>query len=307
MQAIHTPLIIYIPGLLPKPEAAAHKDALYRCLLEGVRRADPNVADDIRASDHSFDIVSWTFDFYREHRDIALDAASIDAVIKQQRASDEDIREATSLLRRLTGWSYRLGDLLPFLIPHFATEKMELHIRDLMRYTRNQNGIADHAREMLKMPLRAAWESQRPTLLLAHSMGSVIAYDSLWEMTHKDEDRLDIDLLLTLGSPLGQNYLQKRIRGHADSGVSRYPSNIRNWINLAAIGDMTALDPVLKNDFAEMPELGLIESIDDRPLFNFFRFDGQLNVHTEYGYLVNDVTGSIIADWWRATTLPLPA
>jgi len=307
MQAIHTPLIIYIPGLLPKPEPEVHKDALYRCMLEGVRRVDPGVAEKIRASEHSFDIVSWTFDFYREHRDIALDMAAIDAVIEQQMASDDDIREAAAFLRRITRWLYRLGDLLPFLIPHLATEKMELHIRDLLRYTHNKNGIADHVREMLKMPLRAAWESGRPILLLAHSMGSVIAYDSLWEMTHGDKDALEIDLLLTLGSPLGQSYLQKRIMGHGDQGVQRYPNNIRKWINLAAVGDMTALDRELINDFEEMLGLDLIESIDDQALFNCFRLDGQLNVHAEYGYLVNNVTGRAIADWWKTTTSPSQA
>lgn len=304
MQAFHTPLIIYIPGLLPKPTAAAHKDALFRCLIEGVRRADPSVAESIRETEHSFDIISWTFDFYREHRDITLDSASINAVIRQQTASDKDIREARSLFRRITSWLYRLGDFLPLLIPHLATEKMEVHIRDLLRYTQNKDGIADHAREMLKQALRAAWASNRPILLLAHSMGSVIAYDSLWEMTHHDRDKHKLDLLLTMGSPLGQNYLQKRIKGCGNSGVERYPNTIKRWINLAAIGDLTALDPVLKNDFREMLDLGLIDSIDDHVVLNFFRLNGQLNVHAEYGYLVNEVTGRAVADWWKATTPP---
>ena len=300
MQAVHTPLILYIPGLLPKQEAAVHKDALERCLLEGVRRADVSVAESIAASDHSFDIVSWTFDFYREHRNFELDRAAIDAVIEQQIASENDIREATSFLRRITPWLYRLGDMLPFLIPHLATERMELHIRDLLRYVHNSNGIADHVREMLKMPLRAAWESKRPILLLAHSMGSVIAYDSLWEMTHNEKDDLEVDLFLTMGSPLGQNYLRKRIMGHDIDGPARYPNNIRRWTNLSAIGDMTALDRELKSDFGEMIELGLVDSIDDRSLLNFFRLGGNLNVHAEYGYLVNASTGKIVVDWWRS-------
>ena len=300
MQAINTPLILFVPGLLPKPEPALHKDALERCLLEGVRRADSSVAESIRASDHSFDIVSWTYDFYREHRDFELDRAAIDAAIEQQIASENDIREATAFLRRITRWLYRLRDMLPFLIPHLATERMELHIRDLLRYVHNSNGIADHVREMLKMPLRAAWESKRPILLLAHSMGSVIAYDSLWEMTHNDKDDLKVDLFLTMGSPLGQNYLKKRIMGNNTTGPARYPDNIRHWINLSAIGDMTALDRELKADFGEMLEFGLVDSIDDRSLLNFFRLDGNLNVHAEYGYLVNASTGKVIVDWWQS-------
>ena len=67
---------------------------------------------------------------------------------------------------------------------------------------------------------------------------------------------------------------------------------------------MTAIDPKLGNDFGEMLTLGLVETIDDRSLFNFFRLDGKLNVHAEYGYLVNSVIGRIVADWWQATRRP---
>ncbi len=299
MQPVKTPLILYIPGLLPKPEADVHRAALFRCLIEGVRRAEPDIAELISAKSHSFDLVSWTYDFYLEHRDIALDAAGVDAVIEQQQASEADILEASSTIRKVTVWLYRLGDLLPFLIPHLASEKMEVHIRDLRRYVRNRNGIAEHTREMFKVPIRAACESGRPILLVAHSMGSVIAYDSLWEMAHGARDHARVDRLLTIGSPLGQNYLQKRIFGHEQTGKARYPDNIRRWTNLAAVGELTAIDRVLRNDFEEMLELGLVESIEDLDVFNFFRLDGQLNVHAEYGYLANETTGRVIADWWQ--------
>jgi hypothetical protein len=301
---MNTPLILYVPGLLPKPEAGVHRQALRRCLLAGLQRHDAGVAEEIAAAERSFDLVSWTYDFYREHRDFALDTEAIDDLLARSDASEQDIVEASSPGKRLMRWLYRVGNLFPFLIPHLADERIELHLRDLMRYVRNSNGIAAHTREMLKMPLRAAWEAGRPVLLAAHSMGSVIAYDALWEMSHNERDELRVDLLLTMGSPLGQNYLQRRILGHERSGPGRYPDNIRRWLNLSAVGDMTAVDPYLKSDFGEMLELGLIESIEDIEIFNFFRHDGELNVHAEYGYLVNKVTAAAVANWWR---LQLPA
>ena len=142
MEAIHTPLILFIPGLLPKPEPALHKDALYRCLVEGVRRADPAVADAIRSTGHSFDLVAWTFDFYGEHRDIELDHDAIEAVIVQQKASRQDIREVSSWSRRVMIWLYRLGDVLPFLIRPLASEKMELHLHRRSRARNAESGIA---------------------------------------------------------------------------------------------------------------------------------------------------------------------
>ena len=119
-------------------------------------------------------------------------------------------------------------------------------------------------------------------------------------LPHDGRDDAEVSLLLTTGSPLGQAYLQRQIFGHGQTGVDRYPTNIRRWINLAAVGDMTAIDPVLKNDFNEMIELGLLEDIEDIEVFNHFRLDGELNVHAEYGYLINEVTAGIVADWWRA-------
>jgi hypothetical protein len=300
------PIIIYIPGLLAKPEAGLHRDALFRCLLAGLRRTDAAVADAIEATPGAFEVVSWTYDFYRENRDIELDRAAIEAVIEKSTANSRDIAEASSWSRRLTRWIYTIGDMLPFLIPHLASERMEVHLRDLKRYERNQNGIADDIRSMLKVPLLAAAGGEHPVLLIAHSMGSVIAYDSLWELSHSHGNPLTIDLLLTMGSPLGQRFIRRRINGHDESGKDRYPGNIRYWKNLTAVGDLTALDAKLADDFAEMVELGLVGGIDDEDVLNHFRLNGVLNVHAEYGYLANKKTALTIAKWWRGHNSDLP-
>jgi len=297
---IEPPLILYVPGLLPKPEPRSHRDALFRCLIAGIRRYDEKIALDIAANLHCFDVVSWTYDFYRTHRDIAIDQSAIEAVIQQEQASLQDVAEASSWRRRVARWMFSLADVMPFLIRHVANEKMELHLRDLRRYLLNQNEIAEHTRQMLKMPLRAAIEAKRPILLIAHSMGSVIAWDSLWQMTHDERDRVTVDVLLTMGSPLGQRFLQRRLQGYKESGEKRYPAGIRRWINLSAVGDLTAVDPDLADDYAIMVQHGHVESIEDHVLHNYFRLDGDLNVHAEYGYLANSVTARIISDWWSS-------
>ena len=296
----HTlPLIIYIPGLLPKPEPEKHRQALLRCLLTGLRRVDVEVAEAIEMNESVFELVSWTYDFYHEYRDISIDTDAIAAVIEQHGPGAADIAEATSWRRRLTRWVYTLGDLMPFLIPHVASERMEVHLRDLLRYLGDANGVATHARGLLKTPLQAAALAHRPVLLLAHSMGSVIAYDGLWELSHDARDRARVDLLVTMGSPLGQRYMQRRLKGANKSGYGRYPANIRRWKNLAAVGDLTALDREMANDFTEMLELGLLEGIEDEAILNYYRLNGELNVHAEYGYLVNEHTARTIVSWWR--------
>ncbi len=292
------PLILFIPGLRPKPPPEIHRRELLRCLLEGIERTDPATARAIRAQGRAFDIVGWTFDFYGEHRDIEPDLAGIERVLRQHGPTPADKAEAGSLKHRLVRWLYRAADRLPFLVPQVADEKLQLHLRDLRRYVSNDDDIADATRRLLKVPLRAAHKSGRPTLLIAHSMGSVIAWDALWQLSRQSGEDLEVDLI-TLGSPLGQRHIQRRLKGSEESGERRYPDNIRFWINIAAYGEMTAIDMSIADDFAEMLRLGLVERIEDVAVYNWFRLNGELNVHSEYGYLVNDVTATHLLEWWR--------
>jgi hypothetical protein len=293
------PIIVYVPGLKPKPPADLHQRELVRCLGEGIRRIDADLASDIESAFH---LVSWTYDFYGEHRDINLDLADIQTILSKDRASEEDIEVVTSLKRRFARWMFGMADHLPFLIPHFATEEVEIHLRDFNKYLRNDHGASEGARQKVKTALTDAVEAGRPILLFGHSMGSVIAYESLWQLSRELKSDLTVDLFLTTGSPLGQSIVQRHLMGSHQQGEQKFPANIKRWINIAAVGELTAIDRVLKNDFSEMIELGLIDDIDDRDSFNCYHMHGVLNVHAEYGYLINEVTAGIISEWWRGAT-----
>lgn len=289
------PTIIFVPGMKPKPEPALHRDAVLRCLVEGLRRVDAPMSEWLAANNEHFVLAAWTQLFYDQFRDIGEDIASIDAAIAKSGADATDISEASSLKTRLRRAAYLLGDSLPFLIPRFAGADMQITLRDVRRYARNDDNIGRTIRRNLRLPLRRAWHADSPILLIGHSLGSVIAWDTLWELSRVDGVGGNIDTFMTLGSPLGQGIIQRAIKGSKERGRRRYPDNIRRWCNIASVGELTALDHRFARDFAPMQRFGLVKSIEDHRIYSHYRQDGKLMVHSEYGYLLASTTAQQIA------------
>ena len=133
--------------------------------------------------------------------------------------------------------------------------------------------------------------------MIGHSLGSVIAYDVLWDLSNEGGDGR-VDLFITMGSPLATRFVRRRMRGADLYGAAAYPRNIRRWVNLAARGDTTALRPRVKPFFHEMLDLGLTDSIEDyADLENYFRGSIGLNAHEAYGYLAQPTLAEILGDW----------
>ena len=291
--------IIFVPGKNPKPPADQHRQQLLRCLLHGVKQVNLEVADEIEAAD-SFSLVAWNRHLYNTSRNIQQDIPWVDKLLSQTFPSESNIRDARTTRYRVARALYQLGDMLPWLIPLIPDSRIKLSIRETGRYFNNHDNVACKIREQQKQPLREAVGRKDRVLLIGHSMGSIIAYDSLWELDHLEGMGDCVDCLLTIGSPLGMNYVQKRLIGLNRNQQPLYPGNIRTWINISAHGDLVALDPSLANDFGEMLTQNIIENIVDKRdgIFNHYRDEKGLNVHKSYGYLANPVVGQAIVDWW---------
>ncbi|MFE0774488.1 hypothetical protein [Streptomyces sp. NPDC058861] len=75
------------------------------------------------------------------------------------------------------------------------------------------------------------------SLVIAHSLGSVVAYEGLCARPH-----LHDLALLTLGSPLGvRGMVFDRIRPAPQGGRARWPVPVKRWTNIADSGDAVAL------------------------------------------------------------------
>jgi len=295
--------IIFVPGKNPKPPAEQHQELLWRTLLEGIRRADPDCYQDILKHKSQFQLSAWNYLYYKKNKDISRDLPWIDSLINTHTASDMDIQAAHNWYRKLNGLFVLLADKFPFIIP-LLPKPITMSIVETKHYFQNRNNVACQIRELLKSQLRTAFLQNERILLIGHSLGSVIAYDTLWELSHLEHLKGKIDLFLTLGSPLGLRYIQNRLMGHQRHGKSKYPTNINQWVNISSVGDVVALEKVLSVSFNPMKSLGIIDSIEDHceGIYNFFHNEEGLNCHRSYGYLVNPAIGNVIAQWWKEST-----
>jgi hypothetical protein len=174
---------------------------------------------------------------------------------------------------------------------------------DLLEYWNPDSDFASRVRWRLTEILAPALMAGDDILLVTHSLGTLIAYDNLWKLSHYVEYRdvfetgHKLTRWLTLGCPLGNPTVRKNLKGHRASGVRQYPANIREWVNVAAVGDYISHDRTVRDDYRAMLEHGLIESIEDHRIYNLAVRYGKSNPHHGVGYLIHPTVIAFIGDW----------
>jgi hypothetical protein len=141
-------------------------------------------------------------------------------------------------------------------------------------------------------------------MLVSHGTGCIVAYDVLWQMSHHPDyapryEQMKIDQWLTLGSPLGDTTVRRRLFGAQSKGRGRYPSNILAWHNVSAEDDYMCHDNTLGDDYKEMLRLKVVSSIRDYRIYNLAVHYGKSNPHSAVGYLIHPRVTKIASDWLR--------
>jgi hypothetical protein len=126
-------------------------------------------------------------------------------------------------------------------------------------------------------------------VVIAHSQGSMIAYDVLRKLRRT---AIAVPLLVTLGSPLGLAEIQHVLRRWSRRRVLPVPRCVERWVNVADRLDAVAADPRLANDFSPP---GFIQDVV-RPGVNALAL---LGPHSATGYLqapeVRRAVGALLA------------
>lgn len=144
-------------------------------------------------------------------------------------------------------------------------------------------GYAERMREPVR---RALAEVGGPRVVVAHSLGTIVAYDVLSEASFASPK---VPMLVTVGSPLGLGNVQPRLRDEAGL-PNPVPSAVQAWSNFADRFDPVALDASLDDAFT--PE----DLVKDEAVNN-----GAGNNHDLAGYLDVEIVRETIRHAARAT------
>lgn len=185
---------------------------------------------------------------------------------------------------------------------------VSLVARDFAVYLNGDPDFTAEVRARLRNKLCAIMDRGDEILLMPHGTGCVVAYDVLWQLSHDErfEKYRDskINLFVTLGSPLSDNKLRKRLLGAKNPPASRYPKNIITWHNVSAEDDYACHDKTVADDFSMMMREHVISSINDFRIYNHTMRYGKSNPHCSLGYFVHPRIAKIIVDWTGDQPVP---
>lgn len=269
-------IVIGIHGLSNKPAAPQLETWWKKAMLEGLA-----VNANITEANLNFRSVYWADVMYKKPLTTTASTKTF-FLEKEDRYTKAKVG---SLIRYEDGWldsaramaSDTTGEAIDmfkkmFGIDRIADSVLKRRLKDLSRY-HSEIELREKLRSLLATELNK--HRDKRIMLVAHSMGSIIAYDTLREMGKK-ENPIMVNHFVTIGSPLGLPHVKMKIR--EESPDIRTPSIVKRWTNLADRRDPVAIDTHLSGDY-KANDAGI--KVKDDLILNDW---GGIN-HKSYGYL----------------------
>ena len=178
---------------------------------------------------------------------------------------------------------------------------VSLVAKDFGVYLQGDTDFTSQVRTRVRDKIIAVMDRGDELMLMPHGTGCAVAYEVLWQLSHDERFAkyrdAKIDLFVTLGSPLSDNKIRKRLLGAKHPANERYPNNIITWNNLSAEDDYACHDKTVADDFRMMMREHVISSINDFRIYNHTMRYGKSNPHCSLGYFIHPRVAKIIVDW----------
>ncbi len=303
-----TKTIVLVHGRAPKPLESDLKHNWTEALKHGIRSFCPEAA-------HSqLEALNIEFVYYGDINnaflkpdgyDTAKDARRREVELDRLKRYDCEAFYDENTYLALPGqnpWKERLADSISGIFNwlRLSDNLIEAVAPDMAHYWNPESEFGSEIRSRMIDPLKNALNSGK-TAIIAHSLGTMVAWDTLWKFSRYSEYReyreKQVDLFLTIGCPLADSTVMEELKGSRSSGARRYPTNIRRWVNVAARDDFVSHDQEVANDYAPMLRYELIKEIRDYRIFNLATPGGRSNPHHAAGYLLHPTVASVVGSW----------
>lgn len=140
-------------------------------------------------------------------------------------------------------------------VPYGSGSSIAVFTHDVYQYLKNSN-----IRETMDAGVASAMSSGVETVVVAHSLGTVVAYNLLRQQGH--QRGWNCPLFVTVGSPLGIGEIRGTIRSFAPV---RCPPCVKSWFNALDDRDVVALYPLDAARFPVDPAIpGIANKLDVR-------------------------------------------
>lgn len=302
--------LVYVHGKGCQPAPETLMDLSMEALAAGLERDHPASVDGFNALDKRLafygDVANGLLSGCGEQYDETLDIGDLRNALRELRAIDRRKKFSLGAYDRLPGKSALpelAADVAAPLLGSIGLSQVLIArvAPDLDAYWSEGGELAPAARAALRDVLLPALAAGERVLLVSHGSGSIVAWDVLWELSHDsryaDSADYKVDTWLTLGAPLGDSMVRRRIAGAGESGRQRYPANVVSWHNVSAEDDWMCHDNTLADDFRPMLQQRQVSSIRDYRIYNLAVRYGRSDPHCPLGYLVHPRVAHIVADW----------
>ena len=161
------------------------------------------------------------------------------------------------------GWVQKALSLIDRKIPGASSASVALATNDVYQYLHKPS-----FREKMEDGVRSAFVAGTETIVVSHSLGTVVAYNVL--AADSPPPDIKVPLFITLGSPLGVKVVKEKIQRPLVN-----PSCVGHWFNAMDDRDVVSLFPLDAKNFEVVP--GIENKTDvDNPTSNRHGISGYL-------------------------------
>ena len=284
-------VIIGIHGLGNKQSKEVLKTWWKESMLEGLK----NAGQDLKLPE--FELIYWADLLYEKPLDEKIKDKKHPLYLKEKYIPGNKVVTGNQhpIRKKILDWfdeaadKIFLNDDLTVNYSFISDKIIHNYFKDLEEYYRNNkielNGTAFHAREMIRNRAIEVLKkyADDDIFLIAHSMGSIVAFDVLTFNLPK----LHINTFASIGSPLGIPFVRSKIAQEKklvlnDNHKLRTPHGVKKWYNFSDLEDDVAISYSLKNDFDENKHgVRAVDFIVN----NNYEIDKEKNPHKSFGYL----------------------